>query len=51
MGMLAAFSLLKEKNPFTTKALAKYHADGDVGREKVAHGGGESYLDICDRYH
>ena len=50
-GNIGDFLSAQGENPFTTKALAKYHADRETGRERVAPSGGESYLAICDRYH
>lgn len=49
-GNISDFLFGQGKNPFTTEALAKYHADRKMGRE-VTPGGGESYRDICDRYY
>lgn len=50
-GHVREFFFAQGENPFTTKALTKYHADRDIGRTKVAVAGGESWMDICDRYH
>lgn len=50
-GNVRDFFSAQGANPFTTKALAKYYADRDMGRRRFAIAGGESWMDICDRYH
>lgn len=50
-GHVSDFLLAQGGNPFTTNALAKYDADWNLGRKRVTPAGGESWIDICNRYH
>ena len=50
-GNISDFLFAQGENPFTTKALAKYDSDWRSGRERIVFGGGDSYMDICARYH
>ena len=51
-GHVGDFVFGQGENPFTAKALAKYHADLQRGREMdFLDLSGKAFFDICDRYH